>query len=253
MTVFQRFLTALQFFTRLPLPQFLQPPFDEDAFAPSLMWAPLVGLLIGGLTCLPVYLLNPWLTPSLRAALILVLYVLISGGLHLDGLGDTFDGLGSGRSRERMLEIMRDSRIGSFALLAVVSYLLLSWSCLQSLPEAQLWPLLLLWPVLGRLGLLLSAATSVYARPESGLGRALIDYCSPIRLLPWLLAVILPVCALGSWPWLGLVLAALAAAWLSSRLIAHSLGGATGDTLGAVAELTQVSVLIIAVIIRNLL
>ena len=242
MHIINRFGVALQFLTRLPLPW--QPPYDEHDFPRALHYAPLVGAVLGAILAAIAWLLGFIAPPELRAMVLLVAYIWLTGGLHLDGLGDTFDGLGSGKNPERMLEIMRDSRIGSSALLAILAAMLLNWSALMVLPEDILLRTLLLYPVLGRMCMLISAASSSYARSGPGLGRAIIEACSFRSIAPWLGAVLLYAYACLNYAGLLCVLFAYGVAWALSKSIANTLGGATGDTLGAVLEISQVAVLV---------
>ena len=127
----QRFLTSIQFFTRIPIHS--KTELSNEEFGKSLQFAPLTGLIIGVLLALSDFLLRLVLPALPAAVLTLLFYVGITGGLHLDGLGDSFDGLLSGRSRERMLEIMKDSRVGSFGVLAVWFALAINTASILSL------------------------------------------------------------------------------------------------------------------------
>lgn len=233
-------LIALQFLTRLPvrLPGMPEP----RQMGRSLLWYPMVGLLLGLLVLGAVFLLEG--RPALlQAALLLALWVGLSGGLHLDGLADTADAwVGGYGDRERTLEIMKDPRSGPIAVVVLVLVLLLKFAALVALLEAgQLLPLLLApWLARGLLPLLF--LTTPYVR-AGGLGQALAEHL-PRRELPVWLAIQAAVLALFGWvAWISLAVALVTFAWIRWRLM-QRLGGTTGDTAGALVEVVEVVVLV---------
>ncbi|AOE84373.1 adenosylcobinamide-GDP ribazoletransferase [Pseudomonas sp. TCU-HL1] len=234
-------LIALQFLTRLPvrLPGMPEP----RQFGRSLLWYPLVGLLIGLLLLGAAYLLEgrPVL---LSAALVLALWVGLSGGLHLDGLADTADAwVGGYGDRERTLTIMKDPRSGPIAVVVLVVVLLLKFAALAALLQAGQWLPLLLAPWLGRGMLPLLFLTTAYVRP-GGLGQALAEHL-PRRDLPvWLAVQGAAMLVLGRPAWIALVIALIVFAWLRGRFM-QRLGGTTGDTAGALVEVVEVAVLVV--------
>ena len=232
-------LIALQFLTRLPI-RLAGIPTPEQ-IGRSLLWYPLVGLLIGLLLIGAQQLLGD--TPALlQAALILALWVALSGGLHLDGLADSADAwVGGFGDRERTLTIMQDPRSGPIAVVVLVLVLLLKFVALAVLLDAGTGPnaalvALLLVPLLGRSALLALFLTTAYVR-RGGLGQALADHLP--RTLGWrvLLVSALAAVLLGGGSGLLAILVALALFWLSRRLMCQRIGGTTGDTAGALLEL----------------
>jgi adenosylcobinamide-GDP ribazoletransferase len=230
---------ALRFLTALPMPGGFGA--GEEELARSPLWFPAVGVLLGGLAALVARGLN-FAPPMPAAAITVLLLVGLSGALHLDGLSDTADGFLSSRPRERILEIMKDSHVGVMGVLAVAGMLLMKTTSIGSIPRAA-WPgALFLMPVAGRCGILLQMAILPYARPEGGL--AAIFYRRR-TVLPLLIALgVLGVSAVWVAGWRGLAAAAVAmvvsllfSAWSYVRI-----GGATGDTLGAACELSELSV-----------
>src|SRR5690554_560366 len=178
-------LIALQFLTRLPIRLPGLPTPDESGR--SLLWYPLVGLLLGSLLLLGHGLLHG-VSVWLQAALLLSIWVWLSGGLHLDGLADTADAwVGGYGDRERTLAIMKDPACGPIGVISLVLVLLLKWAALVALLEAGHWAMLLLAPWLGRWVLPLLLYTTPYVRP-GGMGQTLIDHM-PRRSLPLLLTV----------------------------------------------------------------
>jgi len=233
-------LIALQFLTRLPvsLPGMPTP----EQVGRSLLWYPLVGLLLGLLLWGAHLLLGQ--TPAvLQAAIILALWVGLSGGLHLDGLADTADAwVGGFADRERTLAIMKDPRSGPIAVVVLVLLLLLKFAALFTLLQAGQGIYLLLLPWLGRSLLPLLLATTPYVR-VGGLGQALVDHL-PRGQLPWVLGVHLLGMLLFGWMGLlALATALLLFIWLRRALL-RRLGGTTGDTAGALVELGECAVLL---------
>jgi adenosylcobinamide-GDP ribazoletransferase len=236
----QPLLIALQFLTRLPVRLAGMP--EPAQIGRSLLWYPLVGLLLGGLLLGLHGLLGS--TPALlQAAILLAVWVGLSGGLHLDGLADTADAwVGGHGDRERTLAIMKDPRSGPIAVVVLLLVLLLKFSALVVLLERGAWAGLLLVPWLGRALLPLLFLTTTYVR-AGGLGAALSEHM-PRERLPLVLAVHgLAMLLLG----FSAVLAFLAAAlvfWLLRRAFVSRLGGITGDTAGALLELGECAVLV---------
>ncbi len=229
-------LAAVRFLTVLPLPG--GGPEDTRVLGRSACFFPLVGLLVGvtvaALDALLGFLLPPW--PG--SVLVILAMAGVSGGLHLDGLADTADGFLSGRARERALEIMRDSRVGSMGVLAIVGVLLLKAAALASLPPGRRGAALLLMPLAGRAALVLELNLLPYARP-SGLGVAFQAHKSPWdAVLAFTLRAGVGFAAAG---WRGLLAAAgtVAVTGAVSLWSRRKIGGFTGDTLGAACELSE--------------
>lgn len=233
-------LIALQFLTRLPirLPGMPAP----RQLGRSLLWYPLVGLLLGAVLLAAAWLLSGVAVP-LAAALLLALWVLASGGLHLDGLADTVDAwVGGYGDRERTLALMKDPCCGPMAVAALVVLLLLKFAALWALLEAGAWAALLLAPLLGRVGVLLLLLGTPYVR-EGGLGSALAAHVPQRAGWRALFASVL-ACLLAGWA--GLLAVAVAAALfvLVRRALLQRLGGTTGDSAGALLELLECGVLV---------
>jgi adenosylcobinamide-GDP ribazoletransferase len=241
-------LTALSFLTRLPLGWLARVLGREEMRPPSEAVAafPVVGLVLGVLLAVLDALLSLTRLPPLsRDVLLVVALVWGTGGLHLDGLMDTCDGLLGGHTAEQRLLIMRDSRVGSFGVLGGVCVLLLKVGLLAGLPvgSARITALVLA-PLLGRWALVLAAALFPPARP-TGLGAAFRAGVTPGRLgaaLATSAAVCLVVGGLAG----ALALAvSCAVTWLLGRAIVAKIPGLTGDTYGAIAEVNEVAVLLL--------
>ncbi|UVM48826.1 adenosylcobinamide-GDP ribazoletransferase [Pseudomonas sp. B21-015] len=235
------FWIALQFLSSLPIRLPGMPTPEE--LGRSLLFYPLVGLLFGGI----LWALN-WLllgTPLLlHAALLLSVWVLLSGALHLDGLADSADAwLGGYGDRERTLTIMKDPRSGPIAVVTLVLVLLLKFAALLALIEQQHSVVLIIVPLIGRGALLGLFLTTPYVRP-GGLGQALADHL-PRLVGRQVLAISAVACVLmaglsGVW---ALVLAIVVFVWLRQVML-RRLGGTTGDTAGALLELLEVALLV---------
>jgi adenosylcobinamide-GDP ribazoletransferase len=236
----QPLLIALQFLTRLPVRLPGMP--EAQQIGRSLLWYPLVGLLLGGLLLALHGLLGD--TPALlQAAILLALWVGLSGGLHLDGLADTADAwVGGHGDRQRTLEIMKDPRSGPIAVVVLLLVLLLKFAALTVLLERGAWAGLLLAPWLGRALLPLLLLTTAYVRP-GGLGAVLAEHL-PRERLPLVLALHGLAMLLLGWSGLLALTAAALAFWLLRRAFIARLGGTTGDTAGALLELGECAVLL---------
>jgi adenosylcobinamide-GDP ribazoletransferase len=235
------FLTALQFLT-------VAAPFPKRIFTPAEMgravgYYPLIGLLLGALCAGADALLGQIFPPLIQAALVLALWGLLTGGLHLDGFLDACDGLFGGSTPERRLEIMRDHRIGAFAFTGGALLFLLKFSTLASLGVWRL-PALLLAPLLGRWAMSLAVIAFPYARAE-GLGHEIKAHAS------WRQAVLACFVSLAAawfvagWHGLAACLVAGLALLGITRFVLTRIPGLTGDIYGAICEVTELSVLLL--------
>lgn len=232
------FWIALQFLSSLPVTLPGMPTPEQNGR--SLLFYPLVGLLFGVLLWALDSLLHGT-QPLLHAALLLTAWVVLSGGLHLDGLADSADAwLGGFGDRERTLTIMKDPRSGPIAVVTLVLVLLLKFCALLALVEAGQGALLILAPVIGRAAMLALFLDTPYVRP-GGLGQALKDHL-PRHTALWVLAISALGCLLLG-GWLPLLVATLAFFALRRSML-RRLGGTTGDTAGALLELLELAVVL---------
>jgi adenosylcobinamide-GDP ribazoletransferase len=233
----QRFLGAIGFLTSIPLPKGWAD--NDSALVKTLAFFPLVGLLIGALLAL-VGSLSGWIWGNWVGAMaVVVTWGIVSGGLHLDGLSDTFDGMMSWRPRERKLEIMRDSRVGVMGVLALVAVFGLKVALLAQ-SEARLWLwALLLAPVCGRWAMCYGVCSYPSARSD-GLGAQVQAEAGFGQLrVATIIALLLALLLTGLQGLIALALVWLAARWLA-RWWTRELGGLTGDTYGALCEIAEV-------------
>ncbi|MCD2450162.1 adenosylcobinamide-GDP ribazoletransferase [Methylicorpusculum oleiharenae] len=230
-------LLALQFLTRIPLPVYFEP--SERQWGHSVLFYPFVGLLIGLMLVLALGLLGTE-QPALKAAMLLILWVGITGGLHLDGLADCADAWAGGMSSpERSLAIMKDPAAGPIAVIWLILVLMVKWAALVEIVKQSDAEALLMVPMLGRLAIMALMLTAPYVRP-GGLGEKMIVNL-PVTLARLSLAAWL-ICAIWFAGWMPVLVALLV--WLAIRYLAlRRLGGVTGDVYGAAVELSEAAVL----------
>jgi len=233
------FFSALRFLTLFPVPSSWCG--DKDNLRKSLFSFPLIGLVIGGIVAGIGFGLGHVLPALPASVFVVVALVAASRGLHLDGLADTADGFFSSRSRERILEIMRDSRTGAMGVVAIATVLLLKVSLLAAAGGPLEWGLVLLMPLAGRCALLVVTAFFPYARPEGGLATVFRGGRGRLALLALWACVVLFAAGwlIESRKGLAAAGASIAVALLFGVYSWRKVGGYTGDTLGATCEIVE--------------
>lgn len=234
------FVFAWHFLTAIPISRQHHVPTGQE-LAASMAWYSTVGLLIGGLTALADYGLRLWVAAEVGNALLIVLLVLLTRGLHQDGLADTVDGLGGGRTVEDRLRIMRDPRVGAFGATALFLSLLLRYAGLLALPSTLRLPVLLCMPALGRWAMVSLAWASPSARREGGLAAAFLTHLSwqHVLLSTLVLGAALTIALGGSATVATMGMAILLLVLIRQRCLTW-FGGVTGDVLGATNELVEI-------------
>jgi adenosylcobinamide-GDP ribazoletransferase len=228
------FLVALHFLTIFPYPRGSM--VEGEDLGRSMAHFSSVGALLGGILWLADNLLRPYLPLDLINILLLALLTVLSGGLHWDGLADTLDGLGAGGGRHEMLAAMRDSRLGTFAVLGLILLILFDLSLLHHLGERR-GTYLFLSPLLSRLSLVVLALTQPYAGAEGGVAKEFVERVGGRELaLAGGIALLACLILLGL---RGLLLLVVVGAFtlLVGGYLRRRLGGITGDSLGAHNEL----------------
>ncbi len=234
------FLVGLQFLTRIHLVR--QTVWTAEDFGRSTRFFPLVGLVLG--IC---YALAAWTLVSvlgmraLTAALLLILPLLLTGGLHADGFMDTADGVFSGRERERKLEIMKDSRVGSFGVVAFVLLMFLQFALVLDMSPPLLVPVFFVMPIIGRMAMVLAVSCFHYARAD-GMGKTFADMADRGTVAIAAVTTSVLVIPIGLLATLALVLGVVFTL-LFCRWMTAILGGVTGDVYGAATVLTETIVL----------
>ena len=266
------FLLLLSFMTRIPMPKI---DYDEEKLGKSMKLFPLVGIVIGFIllffSIVFSYVLSNLSFSAFLPIIILVVILtdLIStGALHLDGLADTFDGIFSYRSKHKMLEIMKDSRLGSNGALALILYFLIKFVLLYSLlmeDQGETVFAVLTYPVVARLCSVISCASAPYAR-GSGMGKTFVDNTKASGVIIALLITVVYSSAMLyhiTFPHalpsdlvirkLGVNLLIIAIlglfAFSFSKLIERKIGGITGDTLGALLEISSLVYLFLVIVV----
>lgn len=240
------FLLAVQFLTKIPVT--VRGSVDEKKLARSMAFFSLVGVLLGACAAALHALTSLVFAPPVCNLAALAFLIIITGNLHGDGLMDTADGLFSGRPRERMLEIMRDSRVGSHGVMAGILVLLARFVLLGQMPEATQGVALILATALGRWSQVYGAAFYQYARSTGGTGNFTI-HVGFREMFFNSLTVLLLTFYLLRFQGLILLIAVLAGTALLEWYIARRIGGITGDTLGATSECIEVLALLVLLVI----
>jgi len=244
-------LAAIQFLTVIPFPKsFVAGEKELEKCAP---FFPIVGLLIGLIVAAVDHLIGFILPPFPASVITVIAMTGISGGLHMDGLADTADGFFSSRPRDKVLEIMRDSRTGVMGVIAVVFVIALKVSLLMSLPLPFRFGIVMLMPLAGRCSLVVMMAVLPYVRSEGGLATAFGKGKSWLSVL-WS-AVFLVVTGWIAAQWIGtaVCLSSILIAALFSVYCFRKIGGYTGDTLGAICEITEIIPALTAVAMSGIL
>ena len=233
-------LAAVQFLTRLRVPV---GPYDPGALARAVKFFPIVGLLIGLGSALLYFLLNPHLQATVVAFVIVGYLVSITGCLHEDGLADAADGFGGGWDRERVLAIMRDSRIGTYGAVALILSLLARVVLIASLPKMRAEAYLIAAPVLCRWTALPLSFYLPSARDVSdGQGARIANFTSLTSLMigsALTLAIVLPILRFRA---VGPIMASIVITLVTALYYKRRIGGITGDCFGATNQLTEVAV-----------
>lgn len=235
----KRFLIALQFLTVLPIK--IKSEIAKEDFGGSLLYFPVVGMLIG-LVLSGAALLFGFLPNPVVGVLILIISIVITGGIHLDGFADTCDGFYGPRPKEKILEIMRDSRAGVMGVIGIFCLLSLKFTLIVSTPKNVLWKLLILMTAFARWSQILACYTSNYAR-EEGKAKYFVEYDSKKELLVGGIFTVVLFLLLLKLEGVILFVLSLVPILLFINYIKRKIGGMTGDTIGAISEIAEVAVL----------
>lgn len=244
------FLSALRFLTILPVTWYSDR--DHHYFSRCVIFFTVIGLLIGGGGMAIAWLVQGLMSPFLSACFLLLYLAGISKFLHLDGLADTADGFFSSRPKETILEIMHDSRTGAMGVIVLIIVLLFKFVSLATLPVSVLPWVVLLIPTAGRTAIVISMAYLPYARREGGLGKTFYpESKGHVPLVSLLLVGVAGFWVSFTFGFLALIIT-LITALLFGLWTKKMIGGTTGDTLGAICEITETTVAIASSIFFNL-
>lgn len=237
-------ILLFRFMTRLPIG--FDPKFDSDELGKGMRFFPVVGMVIGLVLFAAFWLLGYIIySPMVMAVLLVIIEVVLTGGLHLDGLADTFDGIFSYRSKQKMLDIMKDSRLGTNGGLVLILYFFLKVALLVEASNSSPMPImLLLSPVIARLNSVVNCGSAPYAR-ATGMGKTFVDHTDGLAVL---IATIITAIFVGGAAYLFaipyeiliVIPVVMILGYLFAKLMTRKIGGITGDTLGAVVEISEI-------------
>lgn len=248
--VFTDFMTALTFFTRIPVAKWAA--YSQDSMNQATSYYPMVGWIVGAFGAGVFYCLNLVIPVFPAVVLSTVASVWLTGAFHEDGFADLCDGFGGGWEKERILTIMKDSRVGAFGAIGIFLILLVKISLLVELDPAIIPFVLLAGHSVSRAASVSSMASLPYVRENDADGKSKpIAKALPNQTLIWVIFTGgLPVLLLGSWWYFTAIVPQLLLLWWMNRWFKKWIGGYTGDCLGALQQLSEVvfylSVLVIA-------
>ncbi|SES87891.1 adenosylcobinamide-GDP ribazoletransferase [Anaerobranca gottschalkii] len=244
----KRFLLMVQFFTRIPINKEFE--IEEGDFHKGVIYLPLIGLIIGLFMAGIYYITKTYSGDIIAIVMALLFGYLITGALHIDGLADTCDAIFTMKTKEKMLEIMKDSRLGTYGTLAVLFDILLKVSLLLSLDKSYRAIAIIVAPVIGRTFLTVSLYKAEYPRKD-GTGNlfvgkvTLLDIVLTMVISLFLIFFILRV--------EGLLVFAIAIPFtlLVRKYLIGKVGGLTGDMLGTINEVNEILTLFILMFLQN--
>ena len=238
------FVTGFQFLTRIPIVN--QTEWSMESFGRSVKFFPLIGGIIGLLLFSFVHIIQYFFSVKVPIHIVgigvILFEILLTGGLHCDGLMDTVDGIFSGRPRDKMLEIMKDSRVGAFGAMAFSLLLVVKYSVIMDIEFSMLPLALLVMPIVGRVAVVIGIVFYPYAR-VNGLGKVFYDCSHRQTVVVGGIIALLLLVPLGK---IALMSAAggIGVAILFCEYVKKKLGGLTGDVYGAIVELTEIIALL---------
>ena len=246
-----RLLAAIRFLTNIPIPWKKEDWAGEKAlkaYAGSTVFYPLVGLLIGLILAGSYWLFNLFMPPLITAPLVVMMMVLISGGIHLDGLADTFDGVAAAhKSKGRGKEVMRQPDIGAIGVIALVLLLLMKVTAVASIDEHIIYTALIITPVLGRWAMIYAIYFYPYARAKGMGGEIKKVLCRKCFITTTLAMLVICLLVIG---WIGftLIAATVLLVVVLSVYLKGKFGGLTGDNYGTICEFSEALILIMMAI-----
>lgn len=240
------FILMLQFLTRLPIKKQIE--MERDTLAKGTLFFPFIGILIGSIAGIVYYLLN-FINNDLASFGAVFAIVFTTGGLHIDGLSDTADGFFSGRSREKVIEIMKDSRVGSFGVIAIVFILVLKYILIKSLPNSFVLKTLILSCGASRIGVSFLFGVGKTARP-GGLGSMFTGKDSKKYFLISLIIFTLIGFLIEKEVFLISLVAVFVFDLCLMKYSYKIIGGFTGDVYGAAIELGEVVSIFTFLVVR---
>jgi len=244
-----KFLAAVRFLTIIPLPG--RREVSPEEVGRSIVYFPLVGVIIGLILVGLNWLLGLFLPSALVTVLLVVSLVVISGALHLDGFVDTCDGIGGHKTVEERWRVMHDSRAGGFGIIGVCCLLLVKYVSLSGVPDSWLRQTLVLMPVVSRWAMVYAVFAYSYAKP-SGLGKVFKQGASWQRFVIATFITLAVAVILAQLTGFIIMLAIWVIVIAMTAYLKGKFGGLTGDTYGAINEVAEVCVLILVCLLAHI-
>jgi len=239
-----RFLNAVRFLTIFPVQRWVSPTSGE--MGASMIFFPFVGTILGLILVVAGWLFSPVLPQGVLAAVLVGLLIAMTGGLHWDGVADTFDGLaGAQGNRDRMLTIMKDARIGAIGVLSLVFLIVFKIILLGNMPLERWKAALILMPMTGRFLQVELSVWGHYARSGEGTGRAFVEGVTSRDFWIALVGVGVISALASGWAGLGILLVCLLYGYGIKCFFDRRIGGVTGDILGMASETGEILVLVL--------
>ena len=243
------FLLIFQFFTRIPINKSLK--CEKENFRRGSIYFPLVGLFIGIVQWIVYFLLIKVLPVNITAVFIVIIPIVITGGLHVDGLGDTCDGFFSLKGdKDKIIEVMKDSRVGTYASIAIVFDMLARYAVVCTILTINLPLILIATPIIARFTVVFISFIGKNAK-ETGSGNIFIGNIDVKRLVVTAITTIILVTLLiGFTECTMLIVAALSLSFLFNKFCESKIMGLTGDSLGANNELVEILTMILFIVLN---
>jgi len=244
--IVRSFILMITFLTRIPVPMNFE--FNNDDFVKGFPFFPVIGFLVGSFISLP-FLIQDRMPDTIFPLIVIVIYLLVVGGLHIDGVSDVFDGIFSARTRDRMIEIMEDSRVGAFGVIGLIIYFMGLYIGLFEVAKLELgWLYVLVMPVVGRTMALIGSGISKYAKKE-GLGKSLVDGTKPVVSFIAVMLLCVGAYLININVFISVAVTVVIVFMIIWR-IHIILGGITGDVVGMLVEISQVVFLLTLAIVN---
>lgn len=238
------FLLYVQFFTRIPVNKELE--CSDENFIRGSSFFPIIALIIGGIQYLVYLFCNKFLPPSITSIFVVLTAVLLTGALHMDGLGDVCDGFFAFKGgKEKIIEIMKDSRIGAYCCIAIVIDILFKYQLIKLAIESFTPEMIIIAPVMGRLAVVLISTIGKPAK-ETGSGNLFIGRISWQKLIVTsVIAILIQAIFITPKAIIINMITVLVVTYLFNMFCNSKINGLTGDTLGAINEIVEILILTI--------
>lgn len=242
------FLLMLQFLTRIPININLK--CEKDNFKKGAIFLPVIGLIIGIIQLCTYYIGISFFSPSITAILVFLTAMLLTGALHIDGLGDTCDGFYSFNNKEKIIEIMKDSRVGTFASIAIICDVLMKIELYKIAITNNAVSIIIIANIISRFSIVFLSYIGKRAK-STGSGNLFIGNMSNnIMIVSLIISLLLSITLLGIINSLIIIITSIIISIIISKYSEKKIGGLTGDLLGANNEIIEISVLLILIYLK---